>query len=136
MGSFLPSDPDTAFKTMLWLISEAMSVAKKDPELYPIYEKSVGGIRVLRGDNNLSSSFHFDVVDDSNRKIIAIKVYDKILDLIGREGVKAVSSRLNIVMGAKHSIGHLEHLIKKAKDQGLSRLEISLYPNDHYDMVI
>ena len=66
------------------------------------------------GVNNLNSCFQYEVKTESGDKLLNIKVYDKLLDLVGRDGMKLVSTRLPTVLGARHRLGAFETVIKKA----------------------
>ena len=54
----------------------------------------IGDIRVTKGGNTLSTCFQFDVKDSDGAKILTIKVYDKIMDLISREATHLVGSSI------------------------------------------
>jgi len=45
-------------------------------------------------------------------KLLNIKVYDKILDLVGREATHLVSTRMAMVIGATNQLGKFERLIR------------------------
>jgi hypothetical protein len=49
---------------------------------------------VTRGNNNLDTCYQYAVLDEKKDKLLNIKVYDKTLDLIGRDGTQMVGSRL------------------------------------------
>ena len=51
------------------------------------------------------------VTDCDFQKLITIKVYDKTLDLIGRDGCKSVGSRFAAILGSSKKIGILEHSV-------------------------
>ena len=59
--------------------------------------ESVADLRVLHGygSNNLATCFQFEIINKEGEKILTIKFYDKILDLIGRNGYQVVGSRVN-----------------------------------------
>lgn len=44
---------------------------------------------------------------------MTIKAYDKIMDLIGRDGCKAVGSRLRKVLGTGRVTGCIEERVRK-----------------------
>ncbi len=48
---------------------------------------NVAAPRVLNGDNVLNSCFQFKLVDADGIKFMNIKIYDKVLDLIGRDNI-------------------------------------------------
>ena len=55
-----------------------------------------------------------------------IKVYDKILDLVGRDGASIVGSRVREILGCKPQLNSFNKRIRQAKNHGMTRLEISL----------
>ncbi len=54
-----------------------------------------------------------------------IKLYEKVLELIGRDGFKLVGSKIKEIVGSKRSVGKFENRFKKASNFGVTRLEIS-----------
>ena len=42
-------------------------------------------VRIVKGDNNLNSCYQYVVKDSDKAKLLTIKIYDKILDLIGKK---------------------------------------------------
>ena len=58
------------------------------------------GLKVHRGDNVLDSCFQYSIKDAVGRKLLNIKVYDKLLDLISRDGTHQVGSKTAIVLGS------------------------------------
>ena len=61
-----------------------------------IFPQGPDGIfTVKQGANNIHTSFQYDVMDKDNIKLYTLKIYDKVLDTFGREGTKAVSTRLS-----------------------------------------
>ena len=57
-------------------------------------------VRIINGDNNLNSCYQYVVKDSDNEKLLTIKIYDKILDLIGRDGRQMVGSRMATVLNS------------------------------------
>ena len=60
-----------------------------------------------------------------------IKVYDKVLDLLSRQGTDAVGSRLKWLIESASEKSALIDRIVKAQEGGTSRLELSLFFNEH-----
>jgi len=58
---------------------------------------------------------------------MVIKIYDKVLELAGRDGTNLVGSQINKVVGAVKSLNILNRKINKAQMFGLTRLEISFH---------
>ena len=62
------------------------------------------GLVVRTGDNNLHSCFQYRVLDVDGVELLNIKFYDKIMDLVGRDGYSQVSSRLHTILGCGHHL--------------------------------
>ena len=82
-----------------------------------------------RGSNLLNSCFQYEVRDSLGTKLLNIKVYDKMLDLIGREHIHTVSSRLKTVLCSGHQPGAFERMIHKNQYCGVTRVEVSILPD-------
>ena len=63
-------------------------------------------VRIINGDNNLNSCYQYVVKDSDNEKLLTIKIYDKILDLIGRDGRQMVGSRMATVLNSSQHNDH------------------------------
>ena len=61
-------------------------------------------------------------------KLLNIKIYDKTLDMIGRDGFQRVGSRLDQVLGAKREFNAFTKRVCEASRTGLTRLEVSICP--------
>jgi len=66
------------------------------------------------------------VLDERKQKIMNVKLYNKGLDLLGREGSKNIGNGLRKVLGATTAKDALQDRIKLAREGGLTRLEISV----------
>ena len=53
-------------------------------------------------------------MDQNKAKVMTVKVYDKTLDLIGREGCKAVGSRLSQILGTNQTPSCLDESVRLA----------------------
>ena len=60
--------------------------------------------KVKKGDNNLVSCYQFKIIVDNERKVLNVKIYDKIMDCAGKEGIKLVGSKIKEVIGSKREI--------------------------------
>ena len=88
---------------------------------------SISDLRVLHGSNNLQSCYQYEVLNDDNEKLLNIKVYDKFLDLVGRDGHQPVGSRLGHIVGINSHADVFYKRIVKAQNYGVSRLELSIH---------
>ena len=87
---------------------------------------SINNLRLIKGDNNLETCYQYAVLDVDNDKLLNIKIYDKTLDLISRDGRQMVGSRIADILGCK---GHNNTFMKRvcdAQNSGLTRLEVSI----------
>lgn len=48
--------------------------------------RPVLGLKVSRGDNQLDTCYQFSVKGFNDKKLLNIKCYDKVLDLLSRDG--------------------------------------------------
>ena len=60
-----------------------------------------------RGDNIRSTCYQYAVSDRAGCKLLVVKFYDKMLDLIGREATHTVSSRIATIVGSSYSLDAL-----------------------------
>lgn len=65
------------------------------------------------------------MVDANDKKVINIKIYDKLTELIGREGCRLVGSKIKEIVGSKSHVTKHDQRFRKARDSGMTRLEIS-----------
>ena len=85
-GSFIPDDPTEAYNIMKDTLEPEIN------RIFNTYDENflrhgmTGGLTVKKGSNCLTSCFQFDIFDDDCDKLFTVKVYDKILDLISRDG--------------------------------------------------
>ena len=75
--------------------------------------------------------------DDENIKILTVKVYDKIVDLVSRDGTCMLGSKINQVISSKNQLTELNARLSRAENTGLTRLEISIHGSAlfNYDSV-
>ena len=55
-----------------------------------------------------------------------VKFYDKLLDLVAREGTHQVGSRMATVLGSSHKLSVFNKRLSSSQYTGLSRLEVSI----------
>ena len=51
-------------------------------------------VKVTRGGNSIALCYQYVVKDCSGEKLLGVKIYDKVMDLVGREYRHAVGSRI------------------------------------------
>ena len=60
----------------------------------------ISDLRVVRGENNLDTCYQYAVLDGDKETLLKVKVYDKTLDMIGRDGFNTVGTRLDHLLGS------------------------------------
>lgn len=125
-GSLLARDPSAAQETLQGLLGVGVDALLASADcnflgLYPIL-----GLGTIDGENILNSCLQFAIKDQTGEKILNIKAYDKVLDLVGREATYLVSSRVNTILGNKYEVGVFERQLRKQQHVGMTRLELSI----------
>ena len=85
-GSFIPENPTEAFGLMKEILEPEINRIFNTYDENFLQHGMTGDLTVRKGSNCLASCFQFDVYDDDYDKLFTLKVYDKILDLISRDG--------------------------------------------------
>ena len=85
-GSFIPEDQAEAFKIMKEILEPEVNRIFNSYDENFLLHGMTGDLTVRKGNNCLSSCYQFDVYDDDSDRLFTIKVYDKILDLLSRDG--------------------------------------------------
>ena len=83
---------------------------------------------VTRGNNNLDTCYQYAVQDSLGCKVLNIKFYDKIIDLVSREATHPVGSRIATIVGASNSKDAFHHEIRECLRTGMTRVEVSVCP--------
>ena len=94
-GGFLAEHFNEAYDTVQGLATKWIRkiFQSQNSNFIPVFD--VEGLETKSGDNNLDSCFQYRVNDQNGNKLLNIKAYDKVLDLVGREASFLVSSRLS-----------------------------------------
>ena len=61
---------------------------------------TLSDLKVMRGDNIIETCYQYTVKDQEGEKLLAIKFYDKVLDLVARDGCHLVGSRIATILGS------------------------------------
>ena len=77
----------------------------------------------------METCYQYAVLDNNKDKLLNIKVYDKTLDLIGRDGTQMVGSRLSQILGCRGQYNTFIKRVCRTQSLGLTRLEISICRN-------
>ena len=100
-GSFIPNNRKPVYKEIKMRLEQAMTKVFSDQSMNFLSLHKIGDFRVVNGDNNLETCYQYAICNESNEKLLNIKFYDKMLDLIGRDGIKMVGTRLDHILGCK-----------------------------------
>ena len=65
-------------------------------------------------------------MDGVRDKLLVIKVYDKVLDLMTRNGSHLVGSRIATILGSSRQLSLFEKRLRKVQATGMTRIEVSL----------
>ena len=65
-------------------------------------------------------------MDEERNKLLNIKMYDKMLDLLSREGIRQVGSRISDIVCSRDKLSVFDRRVSKAQFIGMTRLEISI----------
>ena len=126
-GSFIPEDQAEAFKIMKEILEPEVNRIFNSYDENFLLHGMTGDLTVRKGNNCLSSCYQFDVYDDDSDRLFTIKVYDKILDLVSRDGSQIVGSKVKAIVGSKKHLSSFNRKIQRAEGTGLTRLELSIH---------
>ena len=88
-------------KKMKEVLQQEVSLIFNDLDMNFLRHGLTGDLIVKKGKNNHRTCFQFGVYDDDDRKLFTIKVYDKVLELISRDGKNLVGSRCRTIVGSQ-----------------------------------
>ena len=81
----------------------------------------------------MSTCRKFNILDQKGKLVMVLKFYDKIADLLGKDGYRLVGSKMKKVIGATREIDEFQSKIRKAKSSGITRVEVSFCFDDSLD---
>ena len=125
-GGFIPGDRELAFQMIKQLLQAAVESIFTNIHTNFLSLNTVSGLSVTSGDNILDTCLQYCVMGDKGSKLLNVKFYDKILDLISREGCHQVGSRTHEVLGSKRQLNVFNKRIGQARNTGMTRLELSI----------
>ena len=108
------------------LLSHSISQIFSSDETNFLSSSPVSDLQILRGNNIHDTCFQYAVKDHLGDKLLVLKIYDKILDLVSRDGCHVVGSRISTILGSSRKLGLFEKRIRKAQYTGMTRLEVSI----------
>ena len=125
-GSFIPCRDKEIYQKIHALLQRHVTEVFSVPETNFLALERVTDLVVRRGENVLDSCYQYAVRDSQGHKLLNIKIYDKLLDLLSRNGSHMVGSRAASVLGSQRSLDMFSKRICLAQSFGITRLEISI----------
>ena len=125
-GSLLPVDHRDAYTAIKALLKPVLGEIFRDSATNFLSPVALNGLRLKRGDNILASCFQYAVHDGDDLKLLQVKIYDKLMDLVGRDGAAIVGSKIAKVVGCQGTLSAFDKRVSRARWVGMTRLEVSL----------
>jgi hypothetical protein len=86
-GAFLCNNKVVAYSLIRTELKKCIKNIVENEDWFAFYNRyPMKGPRLRDGCNNFETCFQFEVIDQNNFKVLNIKLYDKITELIGRDG--------------------------------------------------
>ena len=126
LGSFIPLKHEEAFFSILNRLQTWVEEDFGIQETNFLSLKSLPDLNVKRGDNILDTCFQYAIKDSDGDKLLVIKFYDKMLDLISRESYHIVSSRVSEILGSKRTLNSFNKRLRSCQQDGMTRIEVSI----------
>ena len=108
------------------LLDQAITKVFSDKSLNFLSLNNISDFHVVNGNNNLETCYQYAILNEQNEKQLNIKFYDKMLDLIGRDGIQKVGTRLDHILGSHGQYNTFIKRVCQAQHSGMTRLEISI----------
>jgi len=126
-GSFLPDTTNAQRGRILAATRLVVAECFQEREYAFLAPRGDHQAIVKLGSNNLDTCYQFDICGESRRKAATIKMYDKIQDLVARDGSGLVGSRCDLMLGAKRSVNAFQKKIRSCQHRGMMRIELSIF---------
>ena len=85
-GSFMSESPDGAIEDIKQVLKDHITDVLNCKETNFVSTQNIGPVTVKLGSNIIPSCYQYTVHDQHKRKILTVKLYDKIIDLVSRDG--------------------------------------------------
>ena len=82
--------------------------------------------RIRLAPNRHDTCYQYYVVDEAGHKLLKVKFYDKVIDLMAREHFFIVGSRVNQILGSSRTTDALSKRVRIEQKFGVTRLEVSI----------
>ena len=118
------------------VLQQEVSQIFNDLDINFLSHGMTGDLTVKNGKNTHRTCFQYGVYDDEDRKLFTIKVYDKVLELISRNGKNLVGSKCATIVGSKKKVNCFSRKLQACSNTGMTRLEMSIHEDAlwHYNM--
>ena len=126
-GSFMPFDEREAYDEVKSILQERIEDVFNHTTTNFFNARHLGELTVNRGDNILPTCFQYAIKNDEGLKLMTVKIYDKVMDLVSRDGSAIVGSKINVILGSKHNLTSFETMVARAEYTGVTRLEVSIH---------
>ena len=113
-GSFLTDDFKGSYSWVKNVLAACMIDVFESRETNFLSLFRFGDVVITSGDNNLDSCFQYYVKRERGAGLLKVKLYDKMLDLVARDGSNLVGSRLKAALGAKDHLSMFERRVNWA----------------------
>ena len=130
MGSFIPPKNAEVFKLIQKLLQDLVVNLMGNNQLNYYSHQGPIGLEVEPADGTLSTCYRYDVIDQNKNQLLIVKFYDKMLDLVGREGCTLIGTNFPKLIGSTNHINAFQQKLRKAKLKGMTRLEVSFNFNE------
>ena len=126
LGAFIPTWNTNTFKAIKHRLQGAITMlfTSEPPNFLSLGR--ISDLKVVRGQNILDTCYQYHVLNSRSKKVLNIKFYDKMMDLISREDLHTIGSRTSKIVGAKGKHDRFDLKLKQAQYFGMTRVEISI----------
>lgn len=125
-GAFLAHNYASAYDAVKNQLQEHITQIFSDEKSNFISSSPLGNLTVHRGNNLLDSCLQYEVRDDEGIHILTVKMYDKLLDMVCRDNIRTVGSRISTILGSKKFLDKFDKRVYEAELFGMTRLEVSI----------
>ena len=125
-GSFLPRKRYEAYLAIKAILERELGEIFRAPATNFLAPAPLTGLKLRCGGNNLTSCVQYAVHDGDGLKLLQVKIYDKLMDLVGRDGAAIVGSKIAKVVGCQGTLSAFDKRVSRARWVGMTRLELSL----------
>ena len=103
-GSFIPKWNSKTFTSIKNRLQGAITMlfTSQPPNFLSLYR--IPNLKVVRGQNILDTCYQYCVQNERRKRILNVKFYDEMMDLISREDLFTIGSRASRIVGSKKDL--------------------------------